>query len=417
MVSECVRKLLFSWLLLTLAAAKAAAATTFMVFPLENLTRLKSLNWIGEGIAISLSGTLETPGVETISWEERARFIEASDLPPSLPLSRASMIRMAQKAAVDRIVFGSYAGTEDRLEIVVQVLNVRTLRISNEKFANGPLSMLARMENDMAWEILADSGLTGALSRQDFSGRTRSVANKTYSDFIGCLALADETARAQALQKILDVNRDLPQASFLLGAYYFQNGNCAKAGQYLKPALKDAQGYLEAQFMLGTCSLKQDHVQEAIQAYSAILVRSQALEVLNNIGVAYLRMGDIPLATQSLVEARKLARSDLTVGLNLALLRHLQGDELAALSVLDDLAKAHPEQGMVQYLHGVALTSRGQQERAAAAFEQAARQGIDPAEMKRQDARDWALIFPAWIRRPGFTGVGESRGGDAPHRH
>jgi Flp pilus assembly protein TadD len=146
-------------------------------------------------------------------------------------------------------------------------------------------------------------------------------------------------------------------------------------------------------------------------------VRSQALEVLNNIGVAYLRMGDIPLATQSLVEARKLARSDLTVGLNLALLRHLQGDELAALSVLDDLAKAHPEQGMVQYLHGVALTSRGQQERAAAAFEQAARQGIDPAEMKRQDARDWALIFPAWIRRPGFTGVGESRGGDAPHRH
>jgi len=173
--------------------------------------------------------------------------------------------------------------------------------------------------------------------------------------------------------------------------------------------LKDPQSFLENQFMLGTCYLRLDNLAEAIQAYYAFAARAQSLEVFNNLGVAYLRKGDFPQAVQNLIEARKLAGSDVTVGLNLALLRHLEGDELSALAILEDVVKAHPEQGMVQYLYSVALASRGEQQKAAAALEEAMRLGIEPEKLKRQDPKSWTRVFPTWNRRPGFTWVGETK--------
>jgi Flp pilus assembly protein TadD len=408
-VSNCVQKLALLCFIVLALASSATAGTTFLVFPLENQSKLKALSWIGEGIALAVSGELQAPSVETISWEERARFIEASDLPSSMTLSRASMIRVAQRAAADRMVFGSYSGTGENLQVVIRVLNLKTLRTSGEISASGPASSLPQIENGIAWQILSDSGLTGALSQEDFRSRTRAVPNKTYSSFINCLAIADEEERAKALQKMLDLYRDLPQASFLLGAHYFQSGDFAKAVQHLKAALKDPQSFLDNQFMLGTCYLRLDNLAEAIQAYNAFTARAHALEVFNNLGVAYMRKGDFPLAVQNLIEARKLAGSDVTVGLNLALLRHLEGDELSALSILDDVVKAHPEQGMVQYLYSVALASRGEQQKAAAALEEAMRLGMDPEKLKRQDPQSWTRIFPMWNRRPGFAWVGEAK--------
>lgn len=395
--------------LLACLAGPAVAKTTFMVFPPENLTRVQTLAWISEGLAIAISEALQVPGVDTFSWEERVRFVEASDLPPGRPLSRGSMIRVAQKAVADRLVFGSYSGTEKNLHIALRVLDLKTLQLSGDIVANGTLSALPQLENELAWVILSDGSRNGALSREEFRARTRTVPNKPYSDFISCLAIANEDERAQMLLKAVELYRDFPQASFLLGAYYFQSGDCARAIQYLKPALKGGQSFLEAEFMLGTCYLKQDNPAEAIQAYSAFVLRGQSPEVLNNLGVAYMRKGDYALAAQNLVEARNLAKTDVTIGLNLAILRHIQGDDTAELAVLDALVKVHPEQGMVQYLHHLALNSRGATERAAAALEQARKLGIDDEKMKRQDPRSWTRIFPSWTRHPTFAWLGEGK--------
>ncbi|MBZ5496039.1 MAG: tetratricopeptide repeat protein [Acidobacteriia bacterium] len=406
MVSNCVHKVLLSCLLGFCLAPPAAAKTTFVVFPLENQSRVQTLSWIGEGLAIAISEEMQMPNIETISWEERVRFVESSDLPPNTPLSRASMIRIAQRAAADKMVFGSYTGTEDNLRIVLRVLDVKSLRMGGEKVANGPLTALPQLENELAWEILSDGGWNGILSRADFRARTRTVPNKPYSSFIACLSVTDEEERSKLLLKTVELYRNFPQAAFLLGAHYYQSGDCLKAIPYLKQALTEAQNLLETEFMLGTCYLKQDNAAEAIQAYSAFMGRDQALEVLNNLGVAYLRRGDYPLAVQNLIEARKVARTDVTVGLNLALLRHIEGDEAAALAVLEELVRSHPEQGIVQYLYSLALSSRGEAEKAAAALEQAQKLGIDPEKMKRQDPRNWARIFPSWTRRPGLAWAG-----------
>jgi Flp pilus assembly protein TadD len=403
MVSRCVQKVLLSCLIVFALASSAPAPTTFLIFPLENRTKQKTLGWIGEGIALAVSSELQGQAVETISWDERARFIEASDLPPNITLSRASMIRVAQRAGADQVVFGSYSGTEESLQIALRVIDLKTFRTGGEISGSGPVSSLPQLENSLAWEVLSATRLQGDLTADEFRSRARTTSNKSYSSFVNCLVLTDREERAKALQKTLDLYRDLPQASFLLGSYYYQDGEFPRAVQDLKQALRDPQSYLEIQFMLGTSYLRLDNLSEAIQAYNAFGARTPSLEVFNNLGVAYMRKGDSALAVRNLIEARKIAGPDVSVGLNLAILRHLQGDEMSVLSVLEDVVKAHPEQGMVQYLYSVALTSQGEQTRAAAALDEAMRQGIDPEKLKRQDPKTWTRIFPAWNRRPGFA--------------
>jgi hypothetical protein len=99
------------FMLLIGPAAPATADTTILIFPPENLTKTKTLSWIAEGLAIALSEECQVPGVETVSWEERIRFVEASDLPPNSVLSHASMIRVAQRADCGKRVGSCLAST------------------------------------------------------------------------------------------------------------------------------------------------------------------------------------------------------------------------------------------------------------------------------------------------------------------
>ena len=405
-VSSFVPKLSLTMMFYLLwLAAPAFADTTFLIFPLDNQTRQPALSWIGEGFALALSEECQVPGIDTIGWEERVGFVEASDLPPHTPLSRASMIRVSQRVGADRMIFGSYSGTEDNLRIELRVLDVRSLKLGGPMVANGPASALPQLENELAWLMVSEDGRNGALTRESFRSRIRAVPNNVYAEFVNCLTVGDKADRARMLLKAIDAYRDFPQAAFLLGSYYFEAGDCTRAIQYLKLALGAAQSFLDAQFMLGNCYLKQESLVDAIQAYNAVLARHQALEVLNNIGVAYLRRSDYALAAQCLITARKLAKTDFTVGLNLAILRQLQGDQEAARLVLDELVKAHQEQGMLQYLYAMALIARGEAEKGAVALEQAQRLGIDPDAMKGQDLRKWALIFPSWMRHPTMLAI------------
>ena len=168
-------------------AAPATADTTILIFPPENLTKARALSWIAEGLAIALSEECQVPGVETVSWEERIRFVEASDLPPNSVLSRASMIRVAQRLAADRIVFGSYSGSEESLRIELRVLDLKSMRLSGPIVANGSAAALPQLENELAWVILSARRPQRSHLAGEFRARTRAIPNKAYAYFIGCL--------------------------------------------------------------------------------------------------------------------------------------------------------------------------------------------------------------------------------------
>jgi tetratricopeptide (TPR) repeat protein len=378
---------------------RADIPLTFIVFASESLAKGSNLAWLGEGIAYSVTEQIGIPGIHAVDYEKRAELTDDLDLPPNVALSRASMIRVAQEASADYLIMGSYSGTSENLSITLRLLDLKTMKLGGEITANGPLSVLPQMENELAWLILSNSGLNGIYTRGKFRERTRTIPNDSYAHFIRGLSSSDESDRLISLDRAIKLNPDFPEAHFWLGRNCFEKSDWPKAIQHLEHALKSARHFQEAEFMLGTCYLEQNSFEQSIQNYSHLLALKESLEVLNNLGVAYLRKGDYSLATQQFLDAQRMAKTNATVNLNFALLRHLQGNDLAARAILEDALLANPNNGMLHYLFSRVLDWQGERAPAKLASEKARRLGVNVEKMDKEDLRIWARIFLKWELR------------------
>jgi Flp pilus assembly protein TadD/TolB-like protein len=379
-------------------SSAAAADATVLVFPLENRAGLQ-LAWVGESLALSITEQIRMPGIAVIDRDDRLDYLERADLPPNLPLSIASMIRVGQLASADYIVTGHYSGKEDRLDVRLQALDLRTMRRGGEVSASGPLSALPQMENELAYNAVTNAGLNRTLSREAFKQRTRRMPNTAVSQFVASLETQDEEEQILALKRAISIHPDFPEALFRLGRYYYDAGNCDSAVRYLEPARKSPSRYLASQFMLGVCYLKREDHAEAVRSFSSIADSRPSVAVLNNLGVAELRQGDYAVATQHLLDAGKLSRSDPAVALNLAILRYLQGNMEAARSVLERIETVHPNRPLVLYLLSRVFESFGENEKAAAALANARRFGADPAQLGAENPKQWCRLFDVFDQK------------------
>jgi Flp pilus assembly protein TadD len=388
------RAALLLWVVsLVLHTALALEQPLTIVFPLEGSGDDDVLSWLGEGIAASLTDQLKGTQLRSMSYGERNKLVESLDLPPGARLSRGSMIRVAQRAEADLIVFGTYSGTEKNLRVAVQVLNIKTLKLSGEMVANGPLSALPEMENELAWLILRNNGFEKSSSRDKFQERIRKVPNRAYSSYIRSLSLSSETAQISLLVRALQYCRDFPEAQFRLAEIYFQKGDCAAALPHMELAPNESSPSKELEFMRGTCFLQEDQLTPAIQAFLHLFRLSRPFQALNNIGVAYLRKGELLPALNALLEAKTSARTDPIVSLNLAIARHLEGDDPGARIIVEEACKSEPQNGMLHFLMGFLLKAQGEDEKAAAAMAKARSLGINVQRLQSEDPKKWAKVF------------------------
>jgi tetratricopeptide (TPR) repeat protein len=380
-------------LLLWPMAAIAANFSAAIVFPLDGPGGNPSMRWLSEGIAISISDQLESRELKAIDRSERVRLVENLDLPPGAQLSRASMIRVAQRAKADFIVMGSYSGAEKNLRISVRVFDVKALKLGGEMVANGPLSAIPQMENELAWLILSNNSLEQGSSRAKFQERARKVPNQAYAYYVQSFEASGESEQFRLLLKAIQTHRDFPDAQFQLGKLYFQNEDCGNALRHLTFVSTKKGMQADSDFMRGTCYLQGGQDLLSIQAFQRLLQVSRSFEALNNLGVAYLRQGDFALAQNALVEANSLARMDPTVSLNHAIIRHLQGSDVAARSILEEASKAHPKNGLLQFLMGIVLKAQGENDKAVLATAKAKSLGINVEKLQSEDPKTWSRVF------------------------
>jgi tetratricopeptide (TPR) repeat protein len=379
------------------SARPVAAALKLIVLPLDNLSKNASLGWISDGAAISISDQLRTIDVDAIDRDQRAPLVESLDLPPNAPLSRASMIRVAQEAGVDWLVMGSYTGNSEKLQITLRLLEMKTMKLGGKISATGPLTTLPRMENELSWNVLNGMRLVASnLTGDEFRKRTRSIPNTAYAFYIRSLGATNEEEEAKLLSSAVENYQDFPEAQFLLGRHYFQKGDCSRAPAHLEISLRRPRNHLRAQFMLGTCYLREENLDQAIPAYTHFLEIQKSFEALNNLAVAYLRKGEYPLAIVNLIEARALAPGNLTLDLNLTILRHLQGNDEAAKGVVEEAIRSHPNNGLLHYLHSIILGVLHDETGASQALEKAKSLGADLEKLRSQEPRNWARTFSDW---------------------
>lgn len=381
--------ILFLILLLWNGAGYASESIRIIVFPFEGSTKENASSWLNAGIAYSIAQQLEVRGVTVLHQKEVAVIVESLDLPPSAQLSHASMIRAAQRASANLLILGSYAGTRQNLNIGAKALDLKTMRLSGNMVANGSISSLPQMENELAWTILNNMGLEKSFSREKFQLKARKAPNQAYALFIESFSASNESSRLALLLKAVEMYHDFREAHLQLGSIYFQKGNCQKAMPHLNLGQTEANDNPESEFMRGTCYLQEDLPTKAIQNLSHVVASFRSFEALNNLGIAYMHKGEYDLAFSALLEARKLANSDSTAALNMAILLHLQRRYFAARNIVEEAVKLHPRDGMLQFLVGFLQQAQGEKEKAASAFSKAKSLGVNVEKLQAESPKTW----------------------------
>ena len=383
----------------------ADSSATYIIFTIEDSSENPALAWLGEGIALSITEQIGIPGVKVIDYEKKMELTDDLDLPPSSALSHASMIRLAERAPADFLVMGTFSGTDETLHISLRVLDLKTMRLGGEISANGQLSVLPQMENELAWLILSNSGMNGTYSREEFKKRTRLIPDASFAYFVRSLTISDEDSKLRFLSKAVELTPNFPEARFLLGKNYFEKADWQEAAKHFEYALKSGKRAQEAEFMLGICYYQRNFFEQSVRSYSHLLMQRASPEVLNNLGAAYLRKGEYSMALQKFLEAQELARTSATVNLNLGLLWHLQSDNTSARAVLEEAIRSNPDNGMLYYIFSKVLAAQGEADAAKLALEKARHLGINVEQIDREDPRSWARIFLERDRHWGTTNL------------
>jgi Flp pilus assembly protein TadD len=269
---------------------------------------------------------------------------------------------------------------------------MNTLKLSGDMTANGPLAAMPQMENELAWLILNNSGLNRAGTRVEFQKRMRKVPNAAYAYFIQSFGSANKGSQIQSLKRAVELYRGFSEAHYQLGQLYFSRKDCDNALTHLLQVQAEGKIHPDSVFMQGTCHLAKRQPDLAIPLLFQAVSDYRSYEALNNLGVAYLRKGDMASATNSLMDAKHLANADATAFINIAIAYLIQENYSATRAVIEDALKIHPRNGMLQFLYSVVLKRLGDEAKAFTAAAKAKNLGINVDSLQSEDPQNWVKI-------------------------
>src|SRR6185295_5605268 len=106
-----------------------ADPTTVLVFPLENQTDDRNLDWLGEGVAeLIIDRLYSLNAVYVFDRDERIAGYERSGIPESAAISRATSVTLGWDMGADAIITGRLTGTHEDFHIEVRDIDLGSMR-------------------------------------------------------------------------------------------------------------------------------------------------------------------------------------------------------------------------------------------------------------------------------------------------
>lgn len=321
-------------LLLRLCSAPLFAEN-FLVLPFFNNEKSSTLDWVGESISETIREAIASEGLLTLDRDARAEGFRRLSMKPYAPLTKASVIRLAESIDADYVIFGSFdvapmpdakdSKTKRSLRIQAQAVDLRRARRGPELSESGMLDDLARLQSHIAWQTLQFVLPTRKLTEDEFQQRqptTRADAIESY--FRGVLSPAPEQKMKYFAQAVR-IDPKYSQPNFELGRLQFQRKSYRAAADYLQRVGPGVSYFREATFLLGLSRYYLGEFPAAEQAFLTVLQQVPLGEVLNNLGAAQSRLGRIT-ALENFKKALEGDPSDPVYHFNVGYALFQQGD-------------------------------------------------------------------------------------------
>ena len=330
MIKKCIGLLV----LVLWVSARLGAATpqVILVFPLDNMSGNASVGWMSDGIAELLSTRLASPTRYVLQRDERDDAYEQLGLPLMTPLTLASEYKVARLLGATVSVVGHFNLVGDQLTTYVQWLNVQHLTLSQPIVVTGKLNELAGLETRLAWDLLKTQekdAVTG--TEKEFSNRFAPVRLDAFESYIRGILSADATTRVHFLQESDRLNPRDHRAAFALGRYYFEQKAYADSAKWLEVLNSGDRNYAQSLFLLGVDEYFLGQTAQAKTTFEKLAGMVPLGEVMNNLGVVELRLGNNSRALADFQQAyqKDPGDSDYAFNMSMALWRLKKYDQVA----------------------------------------------------------------------------------------
>lgn len=325
------------------------------------------LAWLAEAAAERLPRALAALGMPALERADRLRAQEALEIPVAAPLSRATMIRIAEGLGATHAVVGTVAPRGPAVLLTLHVVDVARGDLGPALTATGPAETAEGLVDSLAWDVARD-GPVARPPREAFLVARPRVAPAAFRAFGGGLAAREAATRVRLLRQALAEAPGFDDARLALGRALLEAREFPAAHEVL--ARVGAGSPLErvARFLQGTALLEAGRYREAASLYARLVGERPTAAVLNNYGLALLRGGgtaDRPSQVLGKAVEMDPGSTDLAFNLGWALL--LENQPEAASFWLRGVVRGEPLDARARVALAWALAQQG---RAAEAEEQ-----------------------------------------------
>jgi tetratricopeptide (TPR) repeat protein len=380
MKKQAVYAFLFA-LILSIPSRAAIATDTIVAMPFENLSGRAEYNWVGESFTAALADLLDKPGLVGIRPDERNIAYKQEGLPPTAILTRATMIKIAERAGANLMIIGTYRidgqGRDSSITVTARVIDIREGRIVGKEFnRGGPLIDLQKLQGELAYEILTQRNPSSPYSREKLINDAQLAPIGAFENFIKATLTRDQQARIgfleRAIKEVADKNKTKYIAAiFELGRIQYEAGDYKAALEQLAQIGEQEPRYDEAQFYIAVALDALGQTDKSLAAHQKLAERLPLYEVYNNIGALFVKQKQYLPAINHLKPAVDAMPRDADTLFNLGYAYYLAKDYAKAIETLRNETRQRTSDGEGYYLLSKALVATNDQAAAAQAGDQA----------------------------------------------
>lgn len=394
---------LFCLLFAVSFAGRLQAADSVLVLPLFNQNQDKSpnLDWIGESAAEDLRESLTSNRLFVLPREDREEVYRRMAIRPEAPLTRATVIKIAETLDATQVVFGDFhvdgaeygaTSIRSKLRLRLYVADLRRFKQSQAIEQTGPLENLSQLETQLSYMALKTLNPGLQTSSEDFQRGRPPVRTDAVESYIRGLLAVNPEQKQKLFSQAARLDEHFSQPNFQLGRMLFLKRDYKTAALWLAKVSKTDSHYLEAAYQLGICKYYGNDFDAAASQFQVVASEIPLNEVWNNLACALSRKGDTAGSLENFSKALEGDQSDPDYWFNMGYGMWKAGKYREAAEKFRAVLDRSPEDGEATTMLGRCIKmdpfrpgdSRVEgRERIKTAFEDSAFRQIE-AQMKRK---------------------------------
>jgi len=325
-----------------------AQRTTVLINPLENQTGDRTLDWMGEGVALALDERLSAqPELYIFGLDERVAEYERLGIPETLTVSRATAIRLAWDMGADVLVTGWISGSPEGFRIDVRTLDLTNNTPGANVTISGRLDEVIPMTALLASRLAKQLIPSSALPESDFVS-SPPIPRSAFEAYVRGVLATDSQRSVELLQNAIRLHPQYRAAIYQLGQVYYLDSDYQASIDLLAKVAAGTPQYPQARFMIGMNAYRLGDFARAAQVFASL---PPTYDVLVNLGASLAARGD---AAATATWRRALERNPTgdEAAFNLAYWSYRQGEWELASSRLAQFLQTHPRDAETVFLLG-----------------------------------------------------------------